>query len=312
MKKIFLFILLVTFANSAFASYTQTSVFLPFSHFYEDQEIKFSIRVKNPTYKVSLLNFNTSCHMRYRIYKDNQLVFPSNLLGTCFGFNSNKIILNPMDAIEHEFRIPEHTFSTGKYLIVSTVNNVDLKQVRAFEVIKRPKLIAKIGETCGGFANIQCASGLTCNQGSKESTSFGYCEISDINIITNINGTSYGKINLDEQIQKRSETKNDQNVTKSEFLGVLSSMKPNLNSSTKSLEYITKEFAIKTLINSFYKDQLKPSLDGFYFVDTIFSDAQKEIDFAYENKIINTQGLFFYPNSYLKWSELNEWIKNLK
>ena len=312
---IILFLLSVMIPS--YALNTQTSVFLPFNQYFPDQELKFSIRIKNPSYRLNLLEFNTNCHMRFRIYKDQQLVFPSNLAGTCFGFPSNKILLEPMQAVEHEFKVPLKDFSPGKYLIVSTVNNQDLLQVRGFEVSKRPVLESSVKETCGGPALIKCKDGLICNLKGKNENDFGYCEISSVYSFKE-NGKTFLRSNKLEEIKPKINSKNFKKnesvfVKRSEFLNLISYLSPLQKYSTTSKELsITKEEGINILINSLYKDKLKPSLSGFYFVDTIFSDANKEIDLAYELGLIDDQGIYFYPKSLLKWSDLNKWIKNLK
>ena len=103
-------------------------------------------------------------------------MYPRYWYETCKSFANNRLFLNKNSSIENEFIIPGNSLNPGKYLVVNTVNNVDLRQVISFEVVKNPTLISGIGEICGGYQNIQCDLGLRCNQSNKGDDQFGICE----------------------------------------------------------------------------------------------------------------------------------------
>ena len=314
--KLFIFIIILCAFSNAFAL-TQTSVFMPRYSFLESSEINFSVRVKNLQNSFLFLNFNNNCHYRYRVYKDNQLVYPKIWYETCKSFNTNSVLLSKNQSVEEIFKIPAGVLNEGKYYIVNTVNNIDLRQVVSFEVLKDPVLISNLGEICGGFQNIQCDVGLTCNKRNKDENQYGMCEISEfsLNSKSNFNldsNKSYNDINNSKISFVENQLASDSFVTLSDFYATMYYLNPTKLYSSKSKNFISRQEAVKIMVEIFYGEvPNNDSLDGYIFLDTIFSKYRKEIDFAYLEFLEKEDEYFFRPNDFLKTSELYDWIKSL-
>lgn len=320
LKKIKLFVFTVSlFSLSNVFALTQTSVFMPRYSFLESSEINFSVRVKNLNNSFLFLNFNNNCHFRFRVYKDNQLVYPQNWYETCKSYNSNSILLSKNQSIEEIFKIPAGILNKGKYYIVNTVNNFDLRQVVSFEVLKDPVLISNLGEICGGFQNIQCDVGLTCNQKDKDENQYGMCEISDLTLNSKSNlNLNLENIKINNKMENsrigvfENQLNNNSYVTLSDFYATMYYLNPTKLYTSKSKSFITRQEALKIMVEIFYGEIPKDdSLDGYIFLDTIFSKYRKEIDFAYFEFLEKEDEYFFRPNDFLKTSELYNWIKSL-
>jgi len=260
--------------------------------------------------------------------------------------------LSPKDSREIEFRIPANSLEPANYLIVSTVNEVDLLQVASFEVFAKPKLVAKLGQTCGGYQNISCARGLYCDLDGKEGLQYGICKLSYIDTrfleantirpnleggrtssrIDRVNNEQIGvqKVEFDILSNQLSPSRNTntnseaffvpnlQNgldskyfVSRSEFYSALHFLNPNIVLSSSSNKFISRQEAIYLFIKTQYSHGIPRQLDGFHFVDTIFSPYQKSIDFAYENNLLVKNSRYFRPKDFLSWDEFDFWRASL-
>ncbi|MBI95645.1 hypothetical protein CL656_00630 [bacterium] len=295
---------------------SQTSVFLPRTSYLENSDIKFSVRVKNLKNSFLALNFNTNCHFRFRVYKNKQLVYPNFWYETCKGFEINRLFLSKNSAIETEFVIPRNTLPTGKYLVVNTVNNFDLRQVISFEVVKTPILISNIGEICGGYQNIQCDLGLRCDLDNKKDDQFGICKISEVYNYDSLDSfRNNHKQSLEENhlesLHTKNEIKEESFVSISDFYDTMYYLNPTKLYRSKSNNSIQRAEALSLFVKILYGEVNDNRLDGFLFADTIFSKHRKEIDFAYMEFLNRGEQIYFRPNDYLLNSELSDWIKSL-
>ena len=301
---------------------SQTSVFLPQTSYIENSDIKFSVRVKNLKNSFLSLNFNTNCHFRFRVYKNNELIYPKFWYETCKGFESNRLFLSKNSAIETEFVIPRNTLPTGKYLVVNTVNNFDLRQVISFEVVKTPILISNFGEICGGYQNIQCDLGLRCHKGNKKDDQFGICRISEfynyesLESAERLESLRNKKDNPLENkylksLDQDDESKKESFVSFSDFYDTMYYLNPTKLYRSKSDNFIKRSEALSLFVKILYGEVKDNRLDGFLFADTIFSKNRKEIDFAYMEFLNRGDQIYFRPNDYLLNSELSDWIKSL-
>jgi len=316
MKILILLFGLFSFVNCF--SWSQTSVFIPKTSYLENSDIKFSVRVKNMHNSFLNLNFNTNCHFRFRIYKNKQLVYPRYWYETCKSFAHNRLFLNKNSSIENEFVIPGKSLNPGTYLVVNTVNNVDLRQVISFEVVKNPTLISGIGEICGGYQNIQCDLGLSCNQSNKGGGQFGICEYSNLRKVDDLDQAFISKQSIDKDYKNylNSFTKLDNSnrfsfVTMSDFFDTMYYLNPSKLYRSKSNRFIKRGEALSYIVKIFYGNFKDSSLDGYRFADTIFSNYRKEIDFAYNEFLDQKNEVYFRPEENLTNAELADWIKSL-
>ncbi|MBT5346366.1 hypothetical protein HOJ01_00840 [bacterium] len=297
-------------------AFSQTSVFLPRTSYLENSDIKFSVRVKNMKNSFLDLNFNTNCHFRFRVYKNKQLIYPKYWYETCRAFANNRVVLNNNAAIENEFIIPGNTLSTGNYLVVNTVNNVDLRQVISFEIVKKPTLVSGLGEICAGYQNIQCDLGLRCDMDNKDDGKFGICKISEVSINNSL-GLSRNSYNesLEENtlknLNEKNEIKEDSFVSLNDFYDTLYYLNPTKLYRSKSNNFIKRAEALSLFVKIFYGEVNDNRLDGYLFADTIFSKHRKEIDFAYLEFLNRGEQIYFRPNDYLLNSEFYKWINSL-
>lgn len=298
---------------------TQVSVFLPNNFKLDSSDINFSVRVKNIQNSFLRLNFNTNCHFRFRVYKDNQLVYPLFWNQTCKSLSSNSIVLNGFADFEIPMQIPKNTLSPGKYLLVNTVNNVDLRQVLDFEVIKQPVLIAGYGQTCGGIQKIECDLGLYCDLKDKDSTQYGLCKVADLDPVGGLDSQKYSKLLTGKskslQSQKNLAVFNNlenQYVSYVDFYNTMYYLNPNKLYQSKSQKIITRGEALSNFVKIIFGNVNHNSLDGFIFTDTIFSIYRKEIDYAYANFLQPENSIYFKPNDFLESKDFKNWINSLQ